>query len=263
MRKALMLLVLLSLVVPATLADKNIAREGYVPGVVTTHENILGRSDYLVVSVTAGVFTDLGPAYVTALGGADLVYDPYGTLGSAIPGHTLVCVNTTDNWWGDGWNVAADEAALMAFLDATGKLIFVGQDYIYFRGSYTGFPQTYMGVTGVIEDLAANDASLGWTGTAGGPLAGLSEPVIAACFASNGFYTDQVFPASQGIAMWSSPSQPSPVEGGSVVTKAIFSTVEFGCGYILGDVTAGMLCHLFGTTPTEDASWGQIKDLYR
>ncbi len=261
MRKALAMLVLLSLVVPAALADKNIAREGYVPGVYTSHEDILGRADYLVVSVTAGVFTDLGPAYVAALGNADLVYDPTGTLGSSIPGHTLVCVNTTDNWWGDGWNVSADEAALMAFLDATGKLIFVGQDYIYFRGYYTGFPMTHMGVNGVIEDLANNDASLDWTGAAGGPLAGLWDS-IAACFASNGFYTDQVFPASQGVATWSSPSQPSAVEGGSVRPNAIFSTIEFGCGD-LAPVIPAMLAHLFGCSPTEDASWGQIKDLYR
>ena len=261
MRKALAMLVLLSLVMPAALADKNTAREGYFPGVYTTYEDILGRSDYLVVSVIAGTFTDLGPAYATALGAADLVYDPTGTLGSAIPGHTLVLVDTSDNWWGDGWDVTADEAALMAFLDATGKLIFVGQDYIYFRGSYAGFPANYMGVASVVEDLAANDASLDWTGTAGGPLEGLWDS-IAACFASNGFYTDQVYPATQGIATWSSPSQPSAVEGGSVVTKAIFSTVEFACGD-LTPVIPEMLAYLIGCSPTEDSSWGQIKGMYR
>ncbi len=261
MRKALAMLVLLSLVVPAALADKNIAREGYVPGVYTSHEDILGRSDYLVVSVIAGTFTDLGPTYVTALGTADLVYDPTGTLGSSIPGHTLVLVDTSDNWWGDGWDVTADEAALMAFLDGTGKLIFVGQDYIYFRGYYTGFPQAYMGVNGVIEDLANNDAGLDWVGTAGGPLDGLYDS-IAACFASNGFYTDQVIPASQGLVTWNSPSQPSPVEGGSVVTKAVFSTVELGCGD-LTPVMPELVAYLMGTTPAEDASWGQIKGMYR
>ncbi len=256
-------LALLSLAVPVAFADgANIARQGYYPGVATSHENVLGRSEYLVVSVTAGVFTDLGPAYVTALGDADLIYDPSGTLGASIPGHHIVFVDTTDNWWGDGWDVSADEAALMAFLDTNGKLLFVGQDYIYFRGYYTGFPQQYLGVASVIEDLAANDTVLDWTGTPWGALEGQMQS-MPACFMANGFYTDQVVPAIQGLVMWSSPSQPTPVEGGSeVFFRSIFSTVEFGCGD-LGPVIQGIMTHLWYCSPVEDASWGRIKSLYR
>ncbi len=263
MRKATALLTLLAWVAPAALADDgNIAREGYYPGVVTIHGNILGRSDYLVVSVTGGAFTDLGPAYADALGGADLIYDPAGTLGASIPGHYIVFVDTTDNWWGDGWDVGADEAALMAFLDTNGRLLFVGQDYIYFRGSYTGFPMNYLGVAGVIEDLAANDWILEWTGTPGGALAGQAQSVPV-CFAANGFYTDLIVPDYHGLVMWSSPSQPTPVEGGSeVFARAIFSTVEFGCGD-LGPVIQGIMAHLWSCSPVEDTSWGRIKGMYR
>lgn len=263
MGKVTALLALLVSVVPVTLADElNIAREGFDPGLVTTRENILGRSDYLVVSVTAGTFTDLGPAYVDALGGADLVYDPAGTLGASIPGHHIVFVNTTDNWWGDGWDVTADEAALMAFLDGNGKLLFVGQDYIYFRGYYTGFPQYYLGVAGVTQDLASNDWSLDWTGTLGGALVGQAQSVLT-CFAANGFYTDEIVPAFQGLVMWSSPSQPTPVEGGSeVIGRTIFSTVEFACGE-LEPVIQGIMTHLWYCSPVEAASWGRIKDMYR
>ncbi len=257
-------LAVLSMAVPATIADDvSIARQGYYPGVVTAHEGILGRSDYLVVSVIAGVFTDLGPAYAAALDNADLVYDPAGTLGASIPGHSLVCVDTSDNWWGDGWDVIADEAALAAFLDVSGKLIFVGQDYLYFRGDYAGFPQDYMGVSGVIGDLAANDNSLEWAGTVNGALEGQARSLVA-CFVANGFYTDQIVPAYQGLAMWHSPSQPTPVEGGSeVIDQAIFSTVEFGCGD-LGPVVEALVTRLFTIySPVEEASWGRIKGMYR
>lgn len=264
MRKVFTILALTAVMAAPVLAE-SVARDGNVPPTYTTHTNTLGRGPALVCSITEAIFTDLGPSFQTACNNAgyaaDLIYDPLGAWPS-LTGYDVIVVTTNDDWWSTPGFTAADEAILAAFIDGGGKVIFEGQDYIYMRGSYMGFPNTHLGVNGANQDLNGNDPDISWVGTAGGPLAGLSSSFVA-CFSANLFYTDEIIPASQGLAEWTSPTYPMNSEGGSVVTNAIFSAIAFGCDGMLDTIIAADLTYLFGTTPTEDASWGQIKGMYR
>jgi hypothetical protein len=263
MRKVIVLLALTALAAAPVLAE-SVARNGNVAPVYTTYENDLGRGPGLVCSITEGTFTDLGPIFQVALTNAgytaDLIYDPLGVW-PPLGGYDVVAVTTNDDWWSTPGFTAADEAILAAYLDTGGLVIFEGQDYLYMRGGFFGFPQTHLGVTGANEDLAYDDVNLQWFGTLGGPLDGQSQAIMA-CFASNGFFTDQIFPATQGLAEWISDSNPNLVEGGSVVSNAIFSTIAMGCGD-LDTVIACDMAYLTGGTPVEDSSWGAIKGIYR
>jgi len=263
MRKVLAVLVLSAIAAMPVLAD-SVAREGNVPPTYTVYENILGRGPALVASITEGVFTDVGVFYQAALTAAgypaDLIYDPLGVWPS-LTNYDVVAVTTNDDWWSTPGFNAADEAVLAGYLDTGGLVIFEGQDYLYMRGTHVGFPQNYFGIAGAQQDLANNDTVLEWWGTAGGPLDGMNQTVNA-CFASNGFYTDGITPAMQGLATWSTSSYPGPVEGGSVVANAVFSTIAMGCGD-LNPVVAAEMQYLAGCSPVENASWGAVKSMFK
>jgi hypothetical protein len=175
-----------------------------------------------VASVIEGVFTDLGPAFQAALVNAgetaDLIYDPAGVWPD-LSGYNEVLVTFSDNWWGTIWS-PTDEDVLAAYLDAGGCVFIIGQDYLYFRGTNIGFPMDYLGVCDYVDDLNFGDTQVDWTGTAGGPLDGQSGTIFA-CYASNSFYTDQVFPCVQGLVEWTSAQVPTPVEGGSVMGSVL------------------------------------------
>jgi len=262
MRKVLTVVALLAIAAMPVLAD-SVARVGIVAPTYTTYENYLSRGTALEVSIIEGIFTDVGVYYQAAFTAAgypcDLIYDPLGSWPS-LAGYQVVGVTTNDDWWSTPGFTPADENILAGYLDTGGKVIFEGQDYLYMRGGFAGFPSNYLGVAGANQDMAWNDTALDWWGTAGGPLDGMSDTVIA-CFASNGFFTDQIIPAVQGVAEWSTSTAPGPYEGGSAVSNAIFSTIAMGCGNINPVVVAEML--YFGCSPVENATWGQVKDMFR
>jgi hypothetical protein len=230
-----------------------------VEGTVTAYENQINRADVLVVSIIQGTFSDMGPTWVAAFGAADLVYDPMGSYGD-LSGYVVILVDTADMWW--AYAFAADEAVWTSYHDAGGCVWVVGQDYLYSRGSQAGFPQTVLGMVSATEDMAWDSTTIEWFGTAGGPFDGMSGTIIA-CFASNGFFSDDVVPATQGIAEWVDETGAGG-EAGCVGTEAGLSTLEFACDAVVTQVA--LIIYTFcggGGTPVQESSWGQIKSLYR
>jgi hypothetical protein len=228
-----------------------------VEGTVTQYQNQYNRADVLVVSIIQGTFTDEGPTWVGGFGAADLVYDPMGAYGD-LSGYTLMLVDTSDMWW--SYSYAADEAVWASFHTAGGCVWVVGQDYLYSRGSQAGFPMTVLGMLGATEDVALNTTTIEWYGTAGGPIENLFGTTYA-CFAANGFYSDDVTPATQGLAEWVDELGGGG-QAGCVATRAGLSTLEFGCDSQVGAVAGAIYGACGGVIPTENTSWGQIKSMY-
>jgi hypothetical protein len=275
MRRAIVALALLALVTTPVMAD-NVARNGYIEGTYTQYENQIGdRGTALVVSVIEGTFTDQAEKYAAALENAghavDIIYDPMGAWPDLDP-YCLVLVTTADNWWGYNW-MDADEAVLAAYLDSGGKVIFISQDYLYFRPmGHIGFPMDYLGVCGVILDPTFGDeGDLDWEGTAGSILAGLFGTLpgaIGICYESNSFFADEVTPCTIGLALWTTPmAGPFPfMEGGAVEDATVFNTFDFSCAPDPADldVVIGIMVEYLGAaSPVEDTSWGSIKGMFR
>jgi hypothetical protein len=211
-----------------------------------------------VVSIIQATFSDMGPTWQTAFGAADLIYDPNGSYPD-LSGYSVILVDTSDMWW--SFDFAADEAVWTSYHADGGCVWVVGQDYLYSRGYITGFPMTVLGLAGVTQDVAWSTTLIDWEGDAGGPLDGLVGQ-IPACFAANGFFTDDVAPATQGLAYWSDETGMAG-EAGCVGTGAGLSTLEFACGGDVGAVAARFFEFCGGPVPVEESSWGHIKALYR
>lgn len=268
MRLVLGLLALALIAAPAMAADIAKMEGVVVEGVYTPHQNDFDANNpgsALVVSIIAGTFTDMAPTYSAALSAAgespvDLLYDPMGSW-PAIGGYNSVLVTCSDLWW-SGYFLTADEAVLQTYVDGGGCLFLIGQDYIYQRGGYTGFPMNVFGIGYVYEDANYNDAGLmDFVGTAGGPIDGISGSGFP-CFTANPWFTDDVTPTTTGLVTWTSPLW-GPAEGGSVLNKAAFSAVEFGCLTGVNDVVAGLLTLCGGATPTQETTWGSVKGMFR
>ncbi|MCK4303774.1 MAG: hypothetical protein KAY24_06015 [Candidatus Eisenbacteria sp.] len=275
MRKIVVTLALLALVAAPVLAD-NTARVGYHEG--TYHEyddQISGRATALIASVLEGVFTDQAAIYQTSLEAAghsvDIVYDPAGAWPDLAP-YSLILVTTADNWWGGTWTTG-DETVLGGFLDGGGDVIFMSQDYLYFRpGGHIGFPMDYLGVCGVVMDPAFGAVGdLSWEGIAGGLLDGQSGVLpgaVGTCFESNGFFSDEIMPCIDGLNLWTQPEVgPFPfMEGGCVTENTVFNTFDYSCDPTGAqcDLAIGTFVDYFGgQSPVEASSWGAIKGMFR
>jgi hypothetical protein len=267
MRVAFVLVAALLLAGSAMAADIAKGPE-YVEGTVVDYTDSYSRGDVLIVSIIAGTFTDVAPVYASAFAAngktADTVYDPAGAWPD-MSGYTTCLISTSDNWW-DSYDYTGDFAAAGSYVDGGGCLWVVGQDFIYGSALYGGlaFAQSYLGVASVVEDVNYNDPDpLEWFGTAGGPLDGMYAAMMP-CFASNPWFTDDVTPAGQGLADWSSTlgsGQAGSVSG----FNTMFSAVEFGCDpTTINDVVGALLEGVCGgVIPVEDGSWGSIKHDFR
>jgi hypothetical protein len=268
MRLVLGFLALVLIAGPAFAADMAKSEGVVIEGVYTPHQNDFDASNpgsALVASIIAGTFTDQAPAYQGALVAAgespvDLLYDPMGVW-PALGGYTSVTVTCSDLWWA-GYFLASDEAVLASYVAGGGCLFLIGQDYIYQRGSYAGFPTDTFGIGYVYEDANYGDTFLEYVGTAGGPIDGLSGSG-SDCFGGvNQFFTDDITPTTTGLATWTSATW-GPAEGGAVLNKAAFSTVEFACMNNLNAVVAGLLGLCGGPVPTQETTWGAVKGMFR
>jgi len=268
MRLVIGLLALVLVAAPAFAADVAKDEGVVIEGVYTPHQNDYDASNpgaALVASIIAGTFTDLAPAYAGALAAAgespvDTIYDPMGVW-PALGGYNSVTVTCSDLWWA-GYFLASDESTLASYVAGGGCLFLIGQDYIYQRGGYAGFPANTFGIGYVYEDANYNDASsMSFVGTAGGPIDGVAGGGFP-CFASNPWFTDDVTPTTTGLVTWTSDLW-GPAEGGAVLDKAAFSAVEFGCLSGLNDVVAGLLGLCGGPVPTENTTWGAVKGMFR
>ena len=229
MKRLFVCLAVLALSAPAFAADIAKDEDVYIEGVPGSYTDDYNRGNALVASIIQGTFTDVGPFFQTAMDShglnTDLIYDPWGVW-PAMDDYVVACVSSADMWWSYTW--AADEAVLSSYMDAGGKVVLVGQDYIYSRLGWAGFPSNYLGVCGVVEDVNNNAMSLYVDGVAGGPMDG-AHYEFGACYASNNFYTDEITPCATGLALWTSELISTPTEGGCSTPVAVFSTIGFGC----------------------------------
>jgi hypothetical protein len=254
----LVIALFVSLLVAGSAVAADIAKgPAVVEGTVTQYQNQINRADVLVVSIIQATFSDQGPTWAAAFGGADLVYDPLGAYGD-LTGYNLILVDTADMWW--SYAFAADEAVWESYHTAGGCVWVVGQDYLYSRLSQAGFPQTVLGMVSASEDIAWDTTTIEWSGAPGSPLDGMAGTTYA-CFASNGFFTDDVTAATQYLADWVDELGAGG-SAGCVGTDAGLSTLEFGCDAQVGAVAAAIYGFCGGPIPTEETSWGQIKSMY-
>jgi hypothetical protein len=262
MRKVLALLAILTLVGTASAADVARGPE-VVEGIPTDHQDDYRGTDVLIISVVVGVFTDLAPVYAGAFEAngwtASIVYDPMGVWDPT--DYDMVLLSTSDNWWSD-YNYAPDFEVAGAYMDGGGCMVVVGQDFLYSSEIWGGlaFLMTYFGVDGVVQDVNFGDASaMQWFGNPGSILADISD-VMLPCFMDNPWFTDDVIPSMQGIADWCTDLACG--EGGSQTPFSMYSVVEFACGAVVKDVVLRWMDFCKPPTPTEETSWGQIKNLY-
>jgi hypothetical protein len=262
MRKVLALLAVLTLVGTASAAD--IARgPEVIEGVVTEYQDDYRGTDVLIISIVEGVFTDMAPIYAGAFEAngwtPTIIYDPMGNWDPT--GYDMVLYLTNDNWW-DSYPYSSDFPIAGAYMDAGGCMVLVGQDFAYGSGGQGGIPflQTYFDVQDIIQDINFGDASpMAWFGAPGSLLDGISD-VMLPCFEANPWFTDDVIPFTQGIADWCTDLACG--EGGSQTPFSMFSVIEFGCGAVVKDVVLRWMSFC-KPVPTEQTSWGQIKNLYQ
>jgi len=224
----------------------------------TTRPDRIGEDeDVVVVSILQETFTDQGPAWAAAFGGADLLYDPAGSYPD-LSGYDLLLADTSDLWW--QYSFAADEEAWVGFHAQGGCVWVVGQDYLFSRGSCSGFPQEILGLESAVDDAAWDADSISWSGAADGPFEGLAGTVTD-CFAANGLFADDVTPAGHGIAVWTDDLGVSG-EAGCIGNRAGLSTLEFACGSELAAVAGAILTACRTLVPVRETSWGRVKVMY-
>jgi hypothetical protein len=259
MRKVLALLAILTLVGSASAAD--IARgPEVVEGIPTDHQNDFRGTDVLIVSVVVEVFTDLAPIYADAFTAngwtPSIIYDPMGNFDPTE--YDMLLISSSDNWW-DTYDWGPDILVASAYMDGGGCCVVVGQDFLYSSELYGGlaFLQDYFDVLDVLQDVNFGDASaMLWFGE--GMLDGIMDTMLP-CFEANPWFTDDVFPNTQGIASWCTDLACG--QGGSQTPFSMFSVVEFACGAVVKDVVLRWM-DFCKPTPTEQTSWGQIKSLF-
>jgi hypothetical protein len=262
MRKVLALLAILTLVGTASAAD--IARgPEVVEGIPTEYQDDYRGTDVLIISIIEGIFTDLAPIYAGAFEAngwtASIAYDPMGNWDPT--DYDMVLYSTSDNWW-NSYPYSSDLPVAGAYMDAGGCMVVVGQDFLYGSEGYGGlvFLQTYFDVNSVIQDVNFGDESaMQWFGNPMSILYDISD-VMLPCFEANPWFTDDVIPNTQGIADWCTDTACG--EGGSQTPFSMFSVIEFGCGAVVKDVVLRWMDFCKPPTPTEETSWGQIKNLY-
>ena len=261
MKKAIVLLMALALASPVLAAD--IARDPavVVEGAVAQHDDVIQRGNAAVLALLDGAFTDLSAVYATALERSgftpDIYYDPAG--GVDYSDYSLLLVSCADNWWHSP-NYAIEIESWRSYMAGGGRMILIGQDFLYGSGDY-GFPQEYFGMISAVEDVNGGDASLlTWTGT--DMLDGLGGG-MQPCYSANSWYTDDVSGVT-GLCRWSTQEHPGSFGGGCASMVGVFSVVEFGCEPgVDGSIDA--LDRIHGTmfpVATEPASFSSVKSLY-
>ena len=234
-----------------------------VDGVSQGYTNDLRNGNAIVISVTVDTFSDNAPLYQTALTDAglvvDLVYDPQLNGWPDLSGYKLVVVVYNDCWWDASLGAfsAADEAILAAY---SGALVIVGQDYLFSVG--IGFAGPRFGFSSVIEDINFGTlATMDIDGLPGGPFDGLAGAGAVCCWETNCWFTDDILDAGTPTQDWADGDGFSG-QGGSAVADGIFSVNAYEC-FELGPWADAMVSWLKGGTPTEEASWTDVKAAYR
>jgi hypothetical protein len=255
------------------------------------------------IDASPGSFHDLTQKYVdafTAAGATTIATAATEVSGGSInfpPGLTaanypVVVVLGSDNWWSGPNNIdPTDEAALAAYLDTGGRLMLVGQDYMY--GAHPdmnapnpcyGFPRDYLGLDVCYQDFdtPGRDAAAGrldprsteamLIGTVSFVLSAMVVVILAMiCFPNLGYFmTDR---ASTTRTAGNGLDYEGQFASGTGVLifnqtrgfKTIWSGVELaGAGTDdFNAIIAALYGWLNDYTPVERTSWTAVKAMYR
>lgn len=250
-----------------------------------------GPADVLIASsINGGTFTNLAPNYAaafTAAGATSVTQITDGADGPfAFPvpftsaEYGTIAILTNENWWGNASTAAPeanvslqDENKISAYMDTGGHMLFSGQDYLFARGSGSGFPQIYLGIVSFVDDVNFDDNSMTFSGVAGGAMAGLNGNLTingSPCWiTANNFYTDGITPFSVGLVNWNSSPSGTSGQGGTSwdvgAFRTVFTAVELACGptaQFNTDVAAIYNFLRGSSTSVETKTWGAIKDMF-
>lgn len=286
MKKAIVLALALLLAGTYAVANDTNGRDGsggYGP-INDGYANLRDVSDVLIYQVREANegFGDLIPIYEAALVAAgatvSAIDSPSG--GGAFPGdftpgnYCVTFVLTGENWWSPNF-VPADEATLLAYMQAGGGVYFSGQDYLYGAGYGDGpmagmFPYE-LGLDSVIQDTPFGAEFMDVLG------ANLFADIYMfldsyQIFIANPFYPDTFAPrADGGLEAWQQLSPENNFGGltfDSGTYRTVFTAIELS-GDTLGEFPGVIgfswewLKEYCVPTATEDTSLGQIKASYR
>jgi hypothetical protein len=230
-------------------------------------------------------FADLTPVYAAAFAAAGA--SPVATCAVEVSGgvinfppdliannYTVVVVLTSENWWSVPQNIdPADEAKLATYLDSGGRLLMVGQDYMYgshpTMGTCSGFPHDYLGLNYCYQDVeyGVNTASI--SGSEGWIFEGESAVLESTgLFISNPFFPDCADPTS--TAGYAFRYDGTSRDGAAIYNetetfKTVWSGVELAGAEpaVFNSMIQKIYDWFVGITPVEDSSWGHIKSMYR
>lgn len=293
MKRLIVIGLALSLAVPAVAGNSRIGIPDDTPdtgeppsyGVASAVADVLVCID---IDANAG-FADLSIMYADAFvaaGAANIAFCGVEVSGGAInfppdvtyDNYPVVVVLTSENWWTSPQNIdPADEVVLANYLDTGGNLLFVGQDYMWgahpdmtYPDPCYGFPRDYLGMDYCYQDVLWAVVTANVSGSTGWLFEGesffldsgtvfLSNPFFPDCadpMPTAGFamYYDDV--GQDGIMIYNDTDTFKTVWAGIELAAAVPTTDFFHIIDVIYD-------WFIGTTPVEEATWGEIKGMFR
>ncbi len=168
--------------------------------------------------------------------------------------YQVVFIFTFDNWWNSGLSDGSVDI-FSDYMDAGGKVVFVGQD-AHYGGLSPTWLDDYFACGTITDDVIAGDATLGANGVTGTFLDGWSGTADQLNFSdANGFYADDLSTngiITDGTYFFSANNDAS---------KCIFSTFEFeACASGEVEAITDLILDYVGVGGAlEQSTWGGIK----
>jgi hypothetical protein len=292
MKRLLVILLVLSIALPAMAESSRLGvpDSGQEPGPPPTYvaEAVADVLVCIDIDANAG-FADLSILYADAFvaaGATDIAFCGVEVSAGSInfppdvtaDNYPVVVVLTSENWWTTPQNIdPADELVLASYLDTGGNLLLVGQDYMY--GAHPdmnspapcyGFPYDYLGLAVCYQDVIWAPATANVSGSVGWLFQGDSFFLDSATvFLSNPFFPDCADPTptagyalhyddmpQDGIMIYNDPGEFKTVWAGIEISAAVPQADFF---YMIDTIYDWFV----GTTPVEEATWGEIKGIFR
>jgi hypothetical protein len=292
MMRLLVILLALSVALPAAAGHSRLGYpdNGIDPGPPPSYDATAVADVLVCIDIDANAgFADLSVLYADAFvaaGATDIAFCGVEVSGGAInfppdvtsDNYPVVAVLTSENWWTTPQNIdPVDEEVLAAYLDTGGNLLLVGQDYMY--GAHPdmnsptpcyGFPLEYLGLEMCYQDVVWAPVTANVSGSTGwlfdGDMFFLDSETV---FLSNPFFPDIADPApTAGYALHYDdyPGDGVMVYNDPGTFKTVWAGIEIGAAVPQADffyMIDKIYDWFLGTTPVEDATWGEIKALFR
>ena len=286
MARALLLVVLVALAIPAAANDSRLGKPDTVqsefqfdPVQLVEAEVLIcldtdanpGFSDPTMLYHDAFAAAGASPIATCAVevSGGTINFPP-GLTGNSYP---IVVVLTSENWWSSPQSIdPEDEEALALYLDSGGNLLIVGQDYMYgahpTMGVCSGFPREYLGLDRCYQDVLWGPNTASITGTPTGIFEGVSATLDSSnVFISNPFFPDCADPmptARSGFTLVEAAQTGVVIYNETDTYRTVWSGIELAAAppESFNGIIEKIYDWFIGTTPVERSSWARIKAHY-